>query len=311
MYDPGSMTEGPAWYESVDLTRLDASNNNLEDLNWHRTDDDGGRKDESPTENIFGSLQSLDLHDNRLQDLPPLLCDCADLTVLNLSKNRLERSKHSALDIIKAIPSLRELRLAENGFTGLLPLISECPNLEILDVHGNAFTGIDEQSFHCKALRQLDISANKLTRLPHLDLPNLTSLDISSNQIDIEDLTLKINAPNLTTLEISHCRINKLPHLRSTFPNLKKVFASGNSIGTLNPDAVRGLETLDLRNNDLRALPAEISLMEELKQFLVSGNPMRAPKREILEGPSERLMEWLRGRLPAGSRGDDGLEECF
>ncbi|KAL8701022.1 MAG: hypothetical protein Q9201_005124 [Fulgogasparrea decipioides] len=310
MYELDTLTDGPTWYESVDLTRLNAADNQFEDMGWDQLGALTEDEKDGPRGNIFSSLQTLDLHGNRLNSLPSALRDLEQLTVLNLSRNRLKRSIADIAGTISNISSLRELNLAENSFSGPLPPFDECWNLEILDLHANAFTSLPKELSDCKSLRRLNVSGNKLSRLASLDLPSLTSLNLSSNQIAVDELITNLTAPELVDLDISTCRITNLPPLRSRFPKLTTIIASNNQVSTLNIEAVRGLEVLDLRDNDLRFLPPEISLLSGLKHFLVARNPMRAPRREILEGPTERLMEWLKGRLPADHDMNDDIE-CF
>ncbi|KAL8993674.1 MAG: hypothetical protein Q9188_007270 [Gyalolechia gomerana] len=297
MYEPDAMTDGATWYECVGLTRLDASNNEIEALDWDRLDKGAEDGEDQPDESIFSGLQSLNLQNNRLQSLPSTLRSFEDLTVLNLSRNRMNQSVSDLVDIVSNIRSLRELYLAENGLSGPLPPFAQCTNLEILDLHGNALTGLPEELSNCKMLRRVDISTNKLSQLPWLNLPNLVMLNVSMNQINVADLTTNWTTPKLSELDISACRIDMLPALRSRYPGLISIIAYDNHISVIDVESVRGLEVLDIRRNDIRNLPPELSLLG-LKKILVAGNPMRAPRREILEGTTERLMEWLRGRLP-------------
>ncbi|KAL8897161.1 MAG: hypothetical protein Q9207_007347 [Kuettlingeria erythrocarpa] len=299
MYAPENMTDGPTWYESVDLVRLDASNNELDDLGWDSVvnDENGDRG----CDNVFGRLQTLNLHGNRLRTLPLALQGLENLAVLNLSRNNLGQSMCEIFEIISSISSLRELQIADNHLSGPLPPFSQCTNLEILDLHANAITSLPQQLAECRKLRRLDISSNRITKVPSLDLPDLINFNISSNQIDVDNFIMNLTAPRLTDLDMSVCRVNHLPALRSKLPSLTTLIAFDNSIFNLNDvESLRGIEVLDLRNNDLRSLPAELSLLG-LKRFTVSGNPMRAPRREILEGTTERLMDWLKSRLPAGT----------
>ncbi|KAL8801684.1 MAG: hypothetical protein Q9200_006863 [Gallowayella weberi] len=304
MYDSDSTTDGPTWYESVDLIRLNAADNELEDLGWDDLSASSLEDGETPCTGIFSCLQNLDLHGNRLQRLPLLLSHLRHLSVVNISRNRLDNPIRDIEAIIGCINSLRELNLAENQFSGAVPSLDKCRSLEILDIHSNAFTSLPEEWSKCTQLRRMDVSKNKITRIPRLDMPNLISINLSSNQISIDDLMTNLTAPLLTSLDVSNCRIDKFPPFRSQLPTLTMVFASGNGIATLEVDSVRGLEILDLKGNDLRSLPAELCLLG-LKKLLVGGNPMRAPRREILEGTTERLMEWLKGRLPAGMSEDE------
>ncbi|KAL8709365.1 MAG: hypothetical protein Q9225_007464 [Loekoesia sp. 1 TL-2023] len=273
MYESNTMTNGPTWYESVDLIRLDASNNQLEDLGWDYLDE---RAEDRPQGNIFNGLQSLDLHGNLLRSLPSSLHSLEHLTILNLSRNRLGQISGVVYTVSK-IASIRELYLAENDFSGPFPPLIWGENLEILDLHANAFSSLPEELSKCRSIRRLDISANKITQLPRLELPNLMILNVSVNQIAVQSLMTNLTAPKLTDLDISMCRINNLPALKSRYPNLTSVIAYDNRIPEIEVESVRGLEVLDLRRNDIRSLPPELGLLG-LKKFLVSGNPMRVPR---------------------------------
>ncbi|KAL8780652.1 MAG: hypothetical protein Q9213_006361 [Squamulea squamosa] len=302
MYELDATTDGPTWYESVDLVRLNAADNELEDLGW----DDLVQSEtgELRTMGNFAALQTLDLHGNKLLAMPFALRHLRHLTVLNLSRNRMQDPTRNILSIISDIESLRELNIAENQFSGSFPSLTGCRKLESLDIHSNAFTDLPESLSACTLLRKLDVSNNRISRLPQLNLPNLTSFNLSLNRIAIDDLMRNLTAPQLSYLDLSTCRIESLLPLRLEFPILKTVIAFDNHISKIDVECVRGLEILDLKGNDLRSLPPELSLLG-LKKLLVGGNPMRAPRRDILEGTTERLMEWLKGRLPAGIEDDE------
>ncbi|KAI4202038.1 MAG: hypothetical protein LQ350_002826 [Teloschistes chrysophthalmus] len=313
MYDLDSLSDGgPTWYESVDLTRLNASDNEFEELEWRLFDENEGEDgpDAESKADIFSTLQTLNLHGNRLKSLPSELSDFQYLTVLNLSRNKLRGSITTIVDTIGPIASLRELYLAENEFSGPLPPFDECTNVEILDLHGNAFTALPEELSQCAKLRKLDLSHNKFKTLPRLELASLMTLNLSFNPLNNteegdENPLKDVSAPNLSSLDLSHCHLRSLSAFPAAFPKLKELMANDNVIATLDVGMVEGLEVLDVRNNDLRALPPALGLLEGLKVLRVAGNPMRAPRRGILEGGTEGLKEWLRGRVPVGE--GDGM----
>jgi len=57
------------------------------------------------------------------------------------------------------------------------------------------------------------------------------------------------------------------------------------------------MEELDLRDNEIGKLPAELGLMP-LDVLLVDGNVFRVPARRIWEREGTKgLLSWLRGRL--------------
>ena len=80
-----------AWYESVDLVRLSAADNELKEIDprvFPEIDlsSELGRADQD--EILFGGLEYLDLHRNRLQTIPPGLRCLTKLTHLNLVSSR-------------------------------------------------------------------------------------------------------------------------------------------------------------------------------------------------------------------------------
>lgn len=300
MYELDSMeSSGRKWFETVDLVRLNAADNELEDLNeafGHVDSEDGVRAQ------MFRGLESLDLHGNRLSTLPSGLLKLNRLTILNLSRNYL-KSIDTTFHVVCQMPSLQELHLSENGFSGPMPPIGGLQNLEVFDIRSNALTTLSDDVSACSKLRALDVSNNKLTGLPAaLCLPDLRTLTLSLNCITNINSVVAMTAPHLTTLDISGNRIPHLPPLQLKFPELESLLANSNSITEISAEAVKGLKILELKSNDIKVLPPELGLLDQagLKKLLVSGNPMRVPRRGILEGPTEGLMAWLRGRLPEG-----------
>ncbi|KAL9013693.1 MAG: hypothetical protein Q9180_008996, partial [Flavoplaca navasiana] len=195
-----SMTDGPAWYESVDLIRLNVADNELEDLGWDRSYQSAEDADNPSPTDVFAALQTLDLHGNHLRTLPSMLPNLENLTVLNLSRNRLKDPTRDILNNISKTASLRILDLSDNQFSGPLPSLAGCHSLEDLNIHSNAFTSLPAELSSCTKLRTLDASTNKLSWLPHLELPNLVNLNLSSNQIAIDNLMAPDTAlPKLTT----------------------------------------------------------------------------------------------------------------
>lgn len=87
MYDLETIGASGSWAESVELTRLVAADNEIETL------DDAAFPDLSPEElendeegrgNIFGGLETLDMHGNRLAAIPMGFRRFTQLTTLNL-----------------------------------------------------------------------------------------------------------------------------------------------------------------------------------------------------------------------------------
>lgn len=313
------------WYESVDLVRLIAADNDFESLDdWVfpdlstrgdcDTDDDCGG-------NTFRGLESLDLHGNRLFGLPEGLRYLDRLKTVNLSKNRLT---NEILNLLGQVHSLRELRLCENLLDGdPTGFLSNLKSLEILDLRDNAISDISTGLADLVNLRILIVTGNKLNSIPFLCVqtlplveleaarnrlsgilipqpvdrfPTLKTLDVSSNALTglLENEATAL--PSLEVLNIAENRLCAIPNV-SKWTNLVTLAAGGNKIPTV-PEGLTNLEKLrniDLTGNSLKALDYEIGLMDSLTTLRVANNPLR--ERRHLTMTTEELKTELRNRL--------------
>ncbi|KAI7181581.1 L domain-like protein [Hortaea werneckii] len=260
MYDSKAMEEGKAnWAEVVDLTRMTAADNEFTELPTTMFPDlsiEEMEQDEESMGSPFGGLEMLDLHGNRLQTLPMGLRRLERLTSLNLSHNGLDIS---CLDLITQIPILRELKLGHNNLSGHLSasLCTSLPHLETLDLQNNKLLALPETLRELTSLRILNVSNNQLTALPMEALQNvpLVELDASNNALIASLFPLGgVNGhPTLQTFRVANNSVAAL-----TFS------------ASLNLPAVK---TLDVRNNHLTALPADLSsCMGELLELFAGEN---------------------------------------
>lgn len=318
-------SEHGEWYESVDLVRLIAADNELESLDdW--VFPDVSTQAASDTEEDFGGntfrgLESLDLHGNRLFRLPEGLRHLDRLKTVNLSKNRLT---NGILNLLGQVHSLRELRLGENLLDGdPTRFLSNLKSLEVLDLRDNAISDISVGLADLINLRILIVAGNKLTSIPfwclqslplvELDaarnrlsgvlipqsvegFPTLKALDVSSNALT--DL-LENEATALSSLQVLNIAENRLCAIPdvSKWTELVTLSAGGNKISTM-PEGLTNLEKLrniDLTRNNLKALDYEIGLMDSLTTLRIANNPLR--ERRHLTMPTEELKIELRNRL--------------
>ncbi|CAK7270374.1 hypothetical protein SEPCBS119000_004056 [Sporothrix epigloea] len=332
MYDADAMgTFDGSWAETVDLTRFVAADNEIQNI------DDAVFPDQSLEElaeiedsrgNIFGGLDTLDLHGNKLIKLPMGLRRLLVLTSLNLSQNQL---KNDALDVISQIVSLRELKLGGNQLNGQLSAsFVSLANLEIADLHGNNISALPLDLSSMSKLRILNISENKfeslafepLSKLPLIELhvrknklsgvliedavpamPNLQILDASSNQIThivSTDRTDALAMPSLQQLLVSMNRLQVLPDLES-WSALMTIVCAENNIKAI-PDGFTGLRHVrhaDFASNDIRTIPSEIGRMDSLAMLRLSANPLRDKK--FCTAATDDIKEALLARLEAES----------
>ena len=320
---------GVAWYESVDLVRLIAADNEFEALPGHAFPDNGPSEDNDSRGNVFACLETLDLHGNRLKQLPLGLGRLERLTILNLSKNNLS---NDSLQIISRVLSLRELRIGSNGFEGALSSqLCALSNLEILDLQGNALSALPNKLQDLASLHVLDLSGNKFVSLPfeilafaslielnaarnrlsgslfpaNFDgLAHLKSLNVANNALLSITADRLVNLPRLLYLDVNENRLKFLPDV-SGFTELHTLLAGGNKL-TSYPEGVTSLQqlkTVDLSRNDLKTVDERFGLLEQLTVLRVANNPLR--ERKFLTMDTGEMKRELRSRIQPDDAQDD------
>lgn len=314
-----------AWYESVDLVRLAAADNEFEMLSEEQFPDVVAGPDSAMDDDfqgmLFAGLDTIDLHGNHLQLLPLGLRRLEHLTTLNLSKNKLG---NTSLDVITQVGSLRELRLADNGFDGMLtPRLSNLKKLEIIDVSNNAITTLPPNSDEISKLRILNVAGNKLSALPFellvslplidIDasrnrlggalfpacvpgLPGLKHLDVASNALTSIAESGAIELPSLQSLNVTENRLVQLPNMLG-WAELLTLTTTGNRLTSLpeNIVSLNKLKSVDFSRNDIKKLDERLGLMNALTTIRVANNPLR--ERKFLTMDTDTLKSELRSRL--------------
>ncbi|KAK5710850.1 hypothetical protein LTS12_027970, partial [Elasticomyces elasticus] len=319
-FDPESTTD---WYESVDLVKIIAADNELAELPDSAFPDvevEDIDLDVNEKGNQFGGLEVLDLHGNLLQSLPMGLRRLHRLHSLNLSNNQLSLND---LQVIWEMDSVRDLKLAKNKLQGSFPSdISRLQNLEVLDLHENSLTGLPDSLGDLHALKTLDVGHNQLVSLPFdalsklplkdirapknklsgtlipasvQRLESLQNLDVVSNALDRITENEQIDFPNLQALSISINRIKNLPNI-STWQALLTLLMEDNSLSEIPPGFIelKHVRNVDFTGNDISRLDERIGLMENLVTFRIANNPLR--ERKFLSLDTDAIKKNLRNR---------------
>uniref|UniRef100_A0A9R1SN66 Leucine rich repeat containing 40 n=2 Tax=Cyprinus carpio TaxID=7962 RepID=A0A9R1SN66_CYPCA len=226
-----------------------------------------------------------------------------DLTKLLLSSNKLQ----SLSEDVKLLPCLLVLDV---GFCVLKYsdyLVVSYSSL-LKDLSDNHLMDIPESLANLKNLVKLNLFCNKLKSLPPAisEMKNLRMLDCSRNQLEsippvlaqmesLEQLYLRHNKlhflpklPCCKTLKELHCGNNQIEILEAD--HLKHLSALSllelrdNKVKSL-PEEItllQGLERLDLTNNDIGSLPCGLGTLPKLKSLSLEGNPLRGIRRDVL-----------------------------
>ncbi|NXB79181.1 LRC40 protein, partial [Donacobius atricapilla] len=297
------------WWEQTDLTKLILASNKLQSL--------------SEDVQLLPALSMLDVHDNQLTSLPSALGQLENLQKLDVSHNKLRSLPEELLQL----PRLRSLLVQHNELSQLPEGLGQLLSLEELDVSNNQLTAIPTSFALLVNLVRLNLACNQLKELP-ADLSAMKSL----RQLDCTKNYLETVPPKLATmasLEQLYLRKNKLralPELPSC-KLLKELHAGENQIEILNAEnlkqlsslcvlelrdnkikavpeeitVLQKLERLDLANNDISRLPYTLGNLPQLKFLALEGNPLRTIRRDLLQKGTQELLKYLRSKIQ-----DDG-----
>ncbi|KAJ7592773.1 L domain-like protein [Mycena floridula] len=195
------------------------------------------------------------------------------LKVLNLKSRRMDRSitlPAGADDTQPLLPCLEELSLEGCNFSDMVPVsrsgaLSGSSSEMLLPLLAKLFP----------SLRTLDLSYNALTSAS-LTTDALSTVILATSQ-----------RKGLKQLRFRGNKINDLDGMQG----IAELFKGNREVSGWK------LDELDLRDNEIGKLPAELGLLP-LDVFLVDGNTFRVPARRIWEREGTKgLLSWLRGRI--------------
>ncbi|KAF1480350.1 Leucine-rich repeat-containing protein 40, partial [Megadyptes antipodes antipodes] len=293
------------WWEQTDLTKLILASNKLQCL--------------SEDVKLLPALTVLDVHDNQLTSLPSALGQLENLQKLDVSHNKLK----SIPEELMQLSHLKSLLLHHNELSHLPDGFGQLVNLEELDLSNNHLTDIPTSFALLINLVRLNLACNQLRNLPAdiSAMKSLRQLDCTKNYLE----TVPSKLATMASLEQLYLRKNKLRSLPE-FPScklLKELHAGENQIEILNaenlkhlnslsvlelrdnkiksvPDEItllQKLERLDLANNDISRLPYRLGNLPQLKFLALEGNPLRTIRRDLLQKGTQELLKYLRSKI--------------
>ncbi|KAL0831964.1 hypothetical protein ABMA28_001464 [Loxostege sticticalis] len=205
------------------------------------------------------------------------------LEVIDLSDNQLSYLFPSSF---KIHPRLREIVLTNNKFN-FFPseLISTLQYLELVDLSGNALKNVDELDFaRLPKLRTILLARNELETISEMAFHNSSQiqyLDLSDNKIDRLGDRLFEGLIRLELLDLAGNSLTELPDNifdRSRLHMLEKIVLSRNLFEHAPLKALQKqyffVSSVDLSYNDIVDIPAEDSVMVNIKKLDLSFNPL-------------------------------------
>ncbi|ASL47126.1 Outer membrane protein YopM [Burkholderia sp. AD24] len=126
-------------------------------------------------------LRILFASDNLFTELPPVLGQCEQLSMIGFKANRIREVSGNALP-----PLLRWLVLTDNRLDALPAEIGRCTHLQKLMLAGNQLRALPDTLAACTRLELIRLAANRLDQLPDwlTRLPRLAWLAYAGNPFD-------------------------------------------------------------------------------------------------------------------------------
>ncbi|TBU44318.1 hypothetical protein BD309DRAFT_958705 [Dichomitus squalens] len=214
-----------------------------------------------------------------------------NLKVLILSKRRADPSFSIPADVALALPYLEELSLENCN-------LADTVAVSYTHANDSASSPADKRTSEpiipliarlFPSLKTLDLSYNALTSacLTPAALTQLIFADPTPQLTSEDEVVPPSVRKGLRQLRLRGNRLNELDGFRAIAERFR---------GNRDVPEWR-LEELDLRDNEVGKLPAELGLLP-LDVFLVDGNTFRIPPRRVWEREGTKgLLSWLRGRI--------------
>ncbi|GAA94358.1 uncharacterized protein L969DRAFT_96502 [Mixia osmundae IAM 14324] len=254
---PQSIRECPS------LTRLDASNNRIVELDHIQLDE-------------VTELTSLKFHNNRLWSLPAYFSKITGLKYLNISNNKFDTFP----PVIASLVSLVDLDVSFNLLTELPESMADLLQLQRLIISGNAIARLPASFAKLVELRELDCRRNILEDLSVLaGMPKLETLRCEHNQIT----SLSLDSPAMLALEAAHNAITKiaLVQMASSLTSINLSHAKLTSLDDIFFRELKSLTALVLDNNQLKTLSESLTELERLASFSCRNNLLEALPESI------------------------------
>ena len=227
------------------------------------------------------SLETFMRYGYREKDKNQYLLDGERVIGLNLRTNDLTDFPFLS---DPALCHLKALNLSENKITSL-QIPGQLSELELLDLSDNS--ELKELSFDgtMPQLKVLDISDSSLQALELPDCPNLDKLDASRNKL--ETLSFSASYKKLNWLDLSGNKELVELSLPAGFEALEFLHLSNGGLQHLTVEgSLPSLRVLDLKNNQIERLPADIILDSPLINLYAENNSPKNIPRIFLGGDS-------------------------
>ena len=252
--------DGVNWWLNVDLTKIDASNNNLSEKAFNDNIHD--------FRNI-PYVKILSLSSNKFGQIPMSIFYLQNLIFFDMSNNMITQIDDN---LFANLSHLINLNLSNNKLIYFPATIRYMTNLQELNISKNELMNIPNEFAYLKYLKKLNIGWNKLQTIPANLFNNLLSLEelycnnnLLTNIQNLNNYTVFDSIQNLKILDLSYNQFQNYLIFRQ-LPNLEKINISYNKLqNILGLSKCDKLFEIDCSNNDIHQFPIDFFAIRNLR----------------------------------------------
>lgn len=312
LFDPNINIPDLNWWEMVDITKLEASNNLL-------TEDAFNSNPQCDFGNI-SYLLHLRMANNKLTTIPESMYSLSNLKLLDLSSNNitfinpirikslcslisLDLSKNQIREVpieIKSLSFMEVLNLSTNQLTTIPEGIGNLYRLKKLYLDNNQIDSVSPYVFNNLInIEELQLFKNRLSSVPQGgfdSMKNLVYIDLHSNYL--KAFGFNNGMQRLDSVLLSYNQLVALEHIDNC-PNLNTLDLNNNKLVNFPSEilSLKNLTTLNIMNNSFNDLPPTIGLMTKLVRLNIEGNPLKRLVSKMKSANTEELKRYLKTRL--------------
>ncbi|KAK0079520.1 hypothetical protein PV325_001105 [Microctonus aethiopoides] len=265
---------------------------------------------------IAGSLRSLDLSYNALEEIPfKALRGLRKLNWLNMHSNHITSldgdwgqvtetltngffGENSIIEIPQVLSHFNKLvwlNLDGNNIQNIQDFVLPL-NIRTLSLNNNLLTSFPVAIKNLELLNWLYLRGNsiKILEIPNLKSPSLELIDISDNIIEsIRFLTSSNSTLYIKDLNMSNNKITTISADVFKYLSTRRIHLSSNNISFIDINAFNGLEDileyLNLENNELNGIPSALSGLKRISYLNLANNNIHNISYNAFESFGEHL----------------------
>lgn len=222
---------------------------------------------------INTTIQVIDLSNNRLKEIPPVISRVTGLSALELGHNMIQKIDYGDF----TLKNLEMLDLSYNPIADPGKELYDIRTLKYLNLTGTLITDLSDSIAKLTALNTL-LLPDKLRSLPPGIRNNkeLKVLELADNPNFSSFPQALLNLTRLESLNFNGTKIHRIPDEIDQLKRLKLISFSNCGLSSVPPGlfSLPRLQRVDLSQNNIRSIPGELGNLAQLELLNLENSPV-------------------------------------